>query len=172
VRKKHRKFKGGKRKLLRKYFKGVQRRKGYYNAWTFYGTILQKEILIADIQEILVNRYNYLKFEEWINPYNPEAYEKFDTQNRKAIVKDIRYNKEKRRLLVKQSGKCPYCNGWIDGSESVEIDHIIAKADGGTDKKSNLRLIHKECHDRKTVMERRIRAVKRKIERAKKKKVK
>jgi len=34
----------------------------------------------------------------------------------------------------------------------VEIDHIIEKADGGTDKKKNLQVIHKTCHDQKNSM--------------------
>jgi RNA-directed DNA polymerase len=45
----------------------------------------------------------------------------------------------------------------------VEIDHIIEKADGGTDKKKNLQVIHKTCHDQKTAWARKARANKKHI---------
>jgi len=123
-----------------------------------------KRILLVDVQEILVNNQNTLKFDETINPYNPEAYEYFKTRNRSSAIKNIELNKQKVELLKKQNGLCPYCNGIIDNTEKVEIDHIIAKADGGTDKKNNLRLIHNTCHQQKTAIERRIRAIKRRSE--------
>lgn len=52
----------------------------------------------------------------------------------------------------------------IDGNEKVEIDHIVAKAYGGTDEKNNLRVVHKTCHQQKTATERRQRAIMRKRE--------
>jgi 5-methylcytosine-specific restriction endonuclease McrA len=56
------------------------------------------------------------------------------------------------------------CGGWIDGTEKVEIDHILAKGYGGTNEKKNLRLIHSTCHKQKTAVERRLRAIMRRRE--------
>jgi RNA-directed DNA polymerase len=42
--------------------------------------------------------------------------------------------------------------------EALEIDHILPKADGGTDKWKNLVILHKECHQKKTSWERKWRA--------------
>jgi len=117
------------------------------------------QILLVDIQEILVNNINTLQFDESINPYNPEAYEYFKTRHRSAIIKDIENNKQKRELLKKQDGLCAICGGIIDKTEKIEVDHIIAKADGGTNKKNNLRVVHVTCHHQKTATERRIRAI-------------
>ena len=128
VRKKHRGFKGGTRKLLKKYFTTVQRRKNYLNRWTFYGMHKDQKLLLVDIQEILVNNENTLKFNESINPYNPEKYEYFLTRNRSSIIKNIKYNKQKQELLKKQNGLCAMCGSIIDDNEKVEIDHILAKA--------------------------------------------
>jgi RNA-directed DNA polymerase len=117
-----------------------------------------KRILLVDIQEILVNREQTLKFDEAINPYNPDKYNYFMSRNRSSIIKNIEYNKQKQELLKKQVGLCALCGGMINGSEKVEIDHIVATAYGGTDSKKNLRLIHSTCHKQKTAMERRQRA--------------
>lgn len=164
VRKKHRNFKGGKYKLLRKYFTSVQRRKTYKNNWTFFGTHLGKELLLVDVQEILVNSEPTLAFDDTVNPYNPEKYQYFKTRNRSSVIKNIEYNKQKQQFLAKQDGICAICGGKIDNSEKVEIDHILAKAHGGTDKKKNLRLVHQVCHQQKTAVERRQRAILRKRE--------
>lgn len=123
-----------------------------------------KQLLIVDVQEILVNNQMMLKFGETINPYNPEAYEYFKTRNRSAIIKNIEYNKQKQNLLKIQDGICTLCNGMISDTERVEIDHIIAKIDGGSNKTSNLRLVHATCHKQKTAVERRMRAIMRKRE--------
>lgn len=167
MRKKHRNFKGGMRKLLKKYFTGIQRRKTYRNNWTFFGTHLGKQILLVDVQEILVNDQNTLRFDNTINPYNPDEYEYFQSRNRSSTIKNIEYNKQKLELLKKQDGLCTLCGGKIDGSEKVEVDHILAKAYGGNDKKNNLRLVHQTCHQQKTATERRIHAILRKSEKIK-----
>jgi RNA-directed DNA polymerase len=159
VHKKHRKFKGGRRILLRRYFTGIQRRPTYFNNWTFNGRHLGKQILLVDVQEILVDNQNTLKFDETINPYNPEKYEYFKTRNRSSVIKNIELNKQKQELLKKQNGLCAICTGIINNTEKVEIDHIVARKDGGTDKKNNLRLVHITCHQQKTAIERRIRAI-------------
>jgi hypothetical protein len=70
-----------------------------------------KEILLVDIQEILVNNENTLKFVSSINPYNPEKYKYFLTRNRSSVIKNIEYNKQKLELLKKQDGKCTMCGG-------------------------------------------------------------
>ena len=34
--------------------------------------------------------------------------------------------------------------------DSLEIDHIIPKSEGGTNRRDNLQLVHKHCHHHKT----------------------
>lgn len=54
------------------------------------------------------------------------------------------------RLLVNQSGRCSYCYRYFKDPDVLEIDHIIPKSKGGKDVYSNLRLLHRHCHDRVT----------------------
>ena len=56
------------------------------------------------------------------------------------------------------------CKGMINSMEKVEVDHIIAKVDGGSNEASNLRLVHSVCHKQKTATERRVRAIMRRRE--------
>jgi RNA-directed DNA polymerase len=54
-------------------------------------------------------------------------------------------------LLKRQKGKCSHCNNYFKDGDSIEVDHIIPKSKGGKDKYDNWQLLHRHCHDTKTV---------------------
>ena len=110
-----------------------------------------REILLTDIQEILINRENHLKFDPSPNPYNPDDYGIMDRTMKRKIKKEILMSKLKMALLVKQDGACPLCGQLIELSmEEAERDHIIPKSMGGEDTMQNTMLLHKTCHRKKT----------------------
>ncbi len=53
-------------------------------------------------------------------------------------------------LLKKYQGRCSECGLMFTGDDLIEVDHIIAKEDCGTDKFDNLQPLHRHCHDVKT----------------------
>ena len=53
-------------------------------------------------------------------------------------------------LLKKQLGKCTICNHYFTDESILEIDHIIPKSVGGKEDYTNLQLLNRHCHDRKT----------------------
>ena len=53
-------------------------------------------------------------------------------------------------LLKKQKGKCTQCGNYFRDGDSIEVDHIIPKTQGGKDLYNNLQLLHRHCHDKKT----------------------
>jgi RNA-directed DNA polymerase len=149
----------GKRKLVNKYFKSVQWRKTYFSNWTFFGIAKEAEIWAVDIQEIKVKRQSFLRFNPSPNPYNPDDQKVMDTKMKKLAKQDIRLTKLKQKLLARQDGICPICEQLLSWkSDQIETDHITPRAEGGKDKISNLRAIHRECHLQKTNMERKLRA--------------
>jgi RNA-directed DNA polymerase len=58
------------------------------------------------------------------------------------------------RLFKKYQGKCPECGLMFVGDDLIEVDHILPKEDGGTDKFDNLQPLHRHCHDVKTARDR------------------
>jgi RNA-directed DNA polymerase len=60
-----------------------------------------------------------------------------------------------RELLVRQRNRCPFCKSQFNIFDSVnwEVDHIIPRFAGGKDEYSNLQLLHKECHEKKTALD-------------------
>lgn len=57
------------------------------------------------------------------------------------------YQNMKSYLISREKGLCQLCNK-EKGNDSWNIHHIKQRNDGGTDKESNLALLHKSCHDR------------------------
>jgi RNA-directed DNA polymerase len=53
-------------------------------------------------------------------------------------------------LLKKYKGRCPECGLMFVGDDLIEVDHLIPRMDGGTDKFDNLQPLHRHCHDVKT----------------------
>lgn len=66
---------------------------------------------------------------------------------------------EKLRLIIlRRDGgicHCPECQGGkLQLRLANEVDHIIPKAQGGTDDESNLRAVNSDCHKRLTLEQR------------------
>jgi RNA-directed DNA polymerase len=57
------------------------------------------------------------------------------------------------KLLKEQKGICNHCRLSFTSEDLVEVDHIIPKVLGGKDLYSNLQLLHKHCHDKKTSLD-------------------
>jgi RNA-directed DNA polymerase len=57
------------------------------------------------------------------------------------------------KLLKKQKGKCTHCGLFFREDNVVEVDHRIPKSQGGKDSYDNWQLLHRHCHDTKTVLD-------------------
>ena len=57
----------------------------------------------------------------------------------------------KATLLKRQKGKCNHCGLHFKEGDLLEIDHIIPKSKGGKNEYKNFQLLHRHCHDNKTV---------------------
>jgi RNA-directed DNA polymerase len=53
-------------------------------------------------------------------------------------------------LLKTQKGKCAFCGNYFTDGDSLEVDHIIPRCQGGKSDYKNLQLLHGHCHDKKT----------------------
>jgi RNA-directed DNA polymerase len=58
------------------------------------------------------------------------------------------------KLLKQQKGICTLCRTRFQLDSVMEVDHIIPRALGGKDQYTNLQLLHKHCHVRKTRIDR------------------
>ena len=77
----------------------------------------------------------------------------FDIGNKKLIQKKTAKIKQnltgnKSLLWRTQKGFCPNCKQYLDPSQPrlIHVHHIVARKNGGSDKLSNLVLLHEHCH--------------------------
>lgn len=56
-------------------------------------------------------------------------------------------------LLKRQKGKCAHCGLFFRENDVLETDHIIPKSQGGKDEYNNWQLLHRHCHNTKTVID-------------------
>jgi len=56
-------------------------------------------------------------------------------------------------LLHRQKGKCARCELYFKNDDLPEIDHIIPTFYGGKDEYNNWQLLHRHCHDEKSMMD-------------------
>ena len=59
----------------------------------------------------------------------------------------------KTKLLKQQKGKCLACGLKFQEWDVTEIDHQVPRVLGGKDEWKNLQLLHRHCHDEKTVQD-------------------
>ncbi len=64
------------------------------------------------------------------------------------------FSYSQKKLLRRQKGFCTWCKNHIFITDIVEIDHILPKSKMGTDNYHNLQLLHKQCHNEKTLFDR------------------
>jgi 5-methylcytosine-specific restriction endonuclease McrA len=58
------------------------------------------------------------------------------------------YNNLKAFLFSRESGKCQLCNKKIVKGEKAHLHHIKPRSETGTDRPSNIALLHENCHDK------------------------
>lgn len=61
------------------------------------------------------------------------------------------------RLLKQQQGRCAECGLYFRADDRLEVDHVHPRARGGSGARKNLQLLHRHCHDRKTVRDQEVR---------------
>lgn len=76
----------------------------------------------------------------------------FDLKNKELVRTKVLNKRQtlssiKEKLWRKQKSICPSCNRYLIPTENIlDIHHIIPKKDGGSNKISNLVLLHEHCH--------------------------
>jgi len=127
------------------YFKSV----GLRN-WVFFGKVvgkegLVKEVELFDLAGVPIKRHTLVKSEA--NPYDPAWEEYFDQKLGLKWLDSTLYNRKKLiRLWQEQRGRCPICQEKVTKESGWNIHHVIFRVNGGTDKATNLVILHPNCH--------------------------
>ena len=84
------------------------------------------------------------------NPYDPSNHKYYANRIVRICNVDPNPKSVRSRLARTQKALCPVCNTALTREEELEVHHIIPRKDKGSNKLSNLKLVHKVCHKQLT----------------------
>lgn len=94
-----------------------------------------------------LNIRRHVKILSKANPYDPKWESYFERRLKLQMYHALSDDDKKLVLLWnKQKGKCRICKQSITFDTDWDVHHIIPKSKGGSDKSSNLELLHINCH--------------------------
>ncbi|MFB2980267.1 group II intron reverse transcriptase/maturase [Microseira sp. BLCC-F43] len=114
------------------------------NNWVFSTREGQNSFKLARHQEAKITRHVKVKGNR--SPYDGDL---IYWSSRMGLHPEM--PAEKAYLLKKQKGRCAYCGLTFQDGDLLETDQIIPTSKGGKNSKDNKQLLHRHCHDTKTV---------------------
>lgn len=125
----------GKRWIKRRYFRSTGSRD-----WLFQ----TDQYSLVRLSSIPSDRY--IKVRADANPYDPKDEAYFDERLRRRMMASLQGRRRLYWLWKKQEGSCPICSTRITKATGWHVHHVVWKTRGGSDKASNLQLLHPTCH--------------------------
>ena len=129
-----------KRWIKDKYFKSAGNRN-----WVFSGVNNKGDnVRLVYTMDTPIKRH--IKIRAEANPYLPE-FEVYFEQRLERAWKDSMKGRDKLLMLwLRQRKRCVMCNQLITKETGWNIHHIVERVKGGSDRLSNLVLLHPNCH--------------------------
>ena len=120
----------------------------YEDNWILYG---KEKNSNGKIREAFLPRLTWIKSKKWVKVKGTKS--PYDGDHGYWAVRMTTYRRLPTRvskLLKQQKGFCTYCKTRFQLNSTMEVDYIQPKALGGKDTYTNLQLLHRHCHVRKT----------------------
>lgn len=124
----------------------------------YFKCLKGRDWLFADQDKLLPVLAGYLKRPHIkimgeANPYDPAYDSYFSKRLAKRMDKTLEGRRKLRWLWWWQEGECPICNQKITRETGWHLHHIIKRSQRGSDKLTNLVLLHPNCHMQHHVLE-------------------
>ena len=132
----------GKRWIRQRYFKCLKGRE-----WRF----ADKDKLLPVLREY--PKRPHVKVKGEANPYDPTYDAYFSKRLGRKMETTLEGRRKLRWLWWWQEGLCPVCNQKITRETGWHLHHIIGRSQRGSDKCTNLVLLHETCHVQHHVLE-------------------
>jgi RNA-directed DNA polymerase len=146
----------GRQKVKEKYFPSdktfyFENRK-YEDNWTLCGKTKDKD---GVVKENFLPKLSWIKSKKWVKVKgNKSPFDGGHVYWARRLSNYRRLPTRTTKLLKVQNGICPLCRTRFQLDSVMEIDHITPKELGGKDQYSNLQLLHRHCHIKKTRIDR------------------
>lgn len=125
----------GKRWIKRRYFRSNGSRD-----WLFQTDVS----CLTHLTSIPVVRH--VKVRADANPYDPKDEGYFDERLTRRMRSTLQGRRKLYWLWNKQQGNCPVCAAKITKATGWHVHHVVWRVYGGSDRLSNLQMLHPTCH--------------------------
>ncbi|CAH0238245.1 Group II intron-encoded protein LtrA [Massilia sp. Bi118] len=125
----------GKRWIKQRYFRCIRGRQ-----WRF----ADKDKLLPVLGDYKL--HNHIKIRSEANPYDPQHDEYFSKRLGQRMERTFEGRRKLRWLWWWQEGLCPVCDRKITRETGWHLHHIVKRSERGSDKLTNLILLHPDCH--------------------------
>jgi RNA-directed DNA polymerase len=125
----------GRRWIREKYF-----RTGKTRSWVF----ATGDDVLVRLSDIKIRSHTKLVAEA--NLFDPDWESFFEDRLKTSMGKTLMGRRKLMWLWNRQDGSCPHCGQKITKSTGWHVHHRVYKAHGGTDKLTNLTMLHPNCH--------------------------
>jgi RNA-directed DNA polymerase len=125
----------GKRWIKRRYFRRDDSRD-----WLFRTDVSS----LMHLAKVPVVRH--VKVRSDTNPYDPKDEAYFDERFTRRMRSTLQGRRRLYWLWNRQEGICPVCSVKITKATGWNVHHVVWRVYGGSDKLSNLQLLHPTCH--------------------------
>ncbi len=88
----------------------------------------------------------HIKIKAEANPFDPQWESYFECRLARKMKDSLKGRKKLLWLWSSQDGRCPRCGQAISQETRWHVHHLVEKARGGSDKLSNLVMLHPHCH--------------------------
>jgi RNA-directed DNA polymerase len=123
--------------------------------WTFATGVLidGKPRLISLVYATDTPIRRHVKVQAGVNPYSPQWENYLVERHVQQGVHSLNGRKRLLRLWLSQDGRCSSCGEPITRETGWAVHHEQRRVDGGSDRYSNLRMLHPNCHRKHHVNE-------------------
>lgn len=132
----------GKRWIKQRYFTSLKGRD-----WRFADQDKLMPILVG------YRKRPHIKIMAEATPYDPTFDAYFSKRLAKRMDSTLEGRRKLRWLWWWQEGQCPVCDQKITRETGWHLHHILKRSQGGSDKRTNLVLLHPNCHMQHHVLE-------------------
>ncbi len=118
----------------------------------YFTTIKGRDWRFTDGPNLLLTlggftKKSHTKVKTDANPYDPQDEEYFAQRLAKRMHSSLGGRRKLAWIWNWQGGCCPMCGERITRETGWHLHHIVRRTDGGSDKCSNLELLHPNCHN-------------------------
>lgn len=132
--------------INRKYFHAIGSWSRVFSAETRANSPDQEPERLTLVRTSAISIRRHIKIKGEANPYDPQWEAYFEERLRLKMKDSLLGRRKLLSLWLSQGGTCPLCSQQLSRETGWHVHHITWKSQGGSDRQSNLVMLHPNCH--------------------------